>query len=178
MDQDNLHWYAVKTLREFEAENSFSAICEDTYLPIERLRDKTGRVVRIKPLIPKLLFIKTTAQEALRLEHDSRERLHRLVPFWIYRGEVGACPKPIPEKEMHLMRLLTADESARCEVYRKTGFRNGDRVRVKAGPFEGYEGYIRRIRNNRHVVVEIEGLCAIALPFIHPDLLELIENPK
>ena len=75
---------------------------------------------------------------------------------------------------MHLFRLLTADDGTRCQVFNKTTLSHGSRVRVTGGVFEGYEGYVQRIERNRHVVVKIDGICCIALPFIHPDLLMTI----
>lgn len=40
--------------------------------------------------------------------------------------------------------------------------RSGDRVRVTEGPFKGAEGYIKRIKGNRRLIVSIEGVVAVA----------------
>ena len=166
------NWYAVKTAREFELLSLLEPRCEETYIPVETVMSDSGKM-RKRPIIPRILFIRCSEKEALSFEGESHLIPPKLPSLWIYRYKKGEKIQPIRQEEMELFRLLTADKNdLRCEIFRKEDFRKGDRVRVVAGPFAGYEGYINRIRKNKHVVVEIEGLCALALPFIHPDLLE------
>ncbi len=40
------------------------------------------------------------------------------------------------------------------------------------------EGSVVRVKKNKHVVVKIEGVCMVLLPFIHPDFLAPIDNPS
>lgn len=168
-----MRWYAVKTWRPMLVAEMLEGRGVETYLPLT-LAARADGSIRKKPMIPKLLFIRAGHDEARRLEEDSRRIDTPLPSFWIYRYRSGADIQPIGEAEFRLFHLLTAEDSMRCEIYRKEEFKVGDRLRVTAGPFAGYEGYARRIRKNKHIVVEIEGLCAIALPFIHPDLLEKV----
>lgn len=169
---DLVHWYGVKSPKVFDTERCLTPLCESVYLPKIIRRDAEGHQLAPKALIAGLMFIRATEDTALRLEKDSHDPVNRMSPFWIYRNIAGDRIQAISEREMNLFRLLTVNDTTRCEVYRKDDFRTGDRVRIKSGPFEGYTGYARRIRRDKHVVVEIEGICAIALPFIHPDLLE------
>ena len=53
--------------------------------------------------------------------------------------------------------------------------RVGRRVRIVQGPFAGVEGVIKRIKNNKHVVVQVEGLAAVAITFVPPSLLEAVD---
>jgi len=50
----------------------------------------------------------------------------------------------------------------------------GQKVRVKSGPFEGIEGVVMRIKRSRRVVVELPGILAIATTYISPTELEII----
>lgn len=43
--------------------------------------------------------------------------------------------------------------------------RRGDRVRVTEGVFKA-EGYIRRVKGNRRLIVSIEGVVAVATTYI------------
>lgn len=172
-EEESRHWYAIKTMRPFRLAEKIGEREIATYLPVTIEKREDGSV-RKKPVIPKLLFMHTEATTAISLESEARKELSPLPPFWIYRYRRGDNIQPIPDREFRLFRLLTAEDDTRCEVYRKEEFKVGDRLRVTGGPFAGYEGYARRIRRNKHIVVEIEGLCAIALPFIHPDLLEKV----
>ncbi|MDE7381933.1 MAG: hypothetical protein K2N03_07410 [Muribaculaceae bacterium] len=169
-------WYAIRSRRIFEAERTLAPLCQDSYLPKEKVRDVRTKGLRERAIIPRLMFIKTTEPEALDLEVKSRDSANKIEPFFLYRNVAGTRPSEVTQREMDLMMLLTADDDRKCEIYHKDNIREGDRIRVISGPFEGYEGYARRIRKNKHVVVEIEGLCAIALPYIHPALLEKIEE--
>lgn len=166
-----MHWYALRTSKPHLTQDRLNLRHIETYLPLE-IRIRQDGSERRTPVIPKLLFMRTDPETALELELESHNEVSDLPSIWIYRYEPGGEIQPIREEEIRLFRLLTADETMRCEIYHKEEFKIGDRLRVVAGPFAGYEGYARRIRKNKHIVVEIEGLCAIALPFIHPDLLE------
>ena len=169
------NWYAIKTRRVFEAERGLEPLCESVYLPRETVRRPDGHV-RVRPVIPGLMFVRVAESRALSLEAMSQRPDGGLVPFRIYRNVAGTRIQAIGEREIWLMRLLTSEGPDRCEVYRKDNFREGDAVRVTGGAFAGYRGRVRRIRHNRHVVVEIEGICAVAFPSIHPDLLEPISE--
>lgn len=169
----DLQWFALRSPRPFEASEKLGARCAETYVPVERVKRADGKE-RLRPAIPKLLFIRTTAEDAAEIEAESRAGIADFPSIWIYRYERGGEIQPIRDREMRLFMLLTDDDSERCEIYRKPEFKIGDRLRVTGGPFAGYEGWARRIRKNKHIVVEIEGVCAIALPYIHPDLLEKI----
>ena len=169
-----MRWYAVKTWRPMLVSEMLEQRGVETYLPLTPSVRPDGSI-RKKPMIPKLLFIRSTHEQARKIEEEARKPDSPLPNLWIYRYRSGADIQPIGDAEFRLFHLLTAEDSMRCEIYRKEEFKVGDRLRVTAGPFAGYEGYARRIRKNKHVVVEIEGLCAIALPFIHPDLLVRVE---
>lgn len=174
VEPEKQYWFAIKTRRDFEAEKMLGAECDEVFFPKETVRTAAGGD-RLRAVIPHVLFIRCTEESALELERRGRDAADRIVPFWIYRNLRGDAVQRITDREIALMRLLTAEDSTRCEIYGKTDFHEGQRVRVTAGPFAGYEGNVRRVRKNRHVVVEIEGICAILLPYIHPDLLIAVE---
>ena len=167
------NWYAIKTTKPLVLASELKARNLNTYLPFEEIPRADGSLRR-RPLISRVLFLQSTPEQARAIEEESRKMDSGLPGLWIYRYRTGDDIQPIGEKEFRLFQLLTAPDSLRCEIYRKEEYKIGDRLRVIAGPFAGYEGYARRIRKNKHIVVEIEGLCAIALPFIHPDLLESV----
>ncbi len=166
-------WFAIKTRQDFRAAEALSQQCDEVFFPTDIVRNTAG-IRRKRAIIPHVLFIKATEQHALQLEAEGRRDPASAIPFWIYRYPQSKEIQTISERQITLLRLLTADDATRCEIYRKSEFREGERVRVTAGPFKGYEGSVQRVRKNRHVVVRIEGVCLVLLPFIHPDLLEPI----
>ena len=58
----------------------------------------------------------------------------------------------------------------------RTEFYVGEPVRVIDGPFKGAEGYIRRIKGNRRLVVTIQGICAVATSYIPQCFLQKINK--
>ncbi|MBR5102088.1 MAG: UpxY family transcription antiterminator [Muribaculaceae bacterium] len=55
-------------------------------------------------------------------------------------------------------------------------FSKGDRVRILGGVFEGAEGVFVRVKGDRRVVVSIDGVVAVATTFVHPSMIERIDN--
>jgi transcription antitermination factor NusG len=52
--------------------------------------------------------------------------------------------------------------------------KEGRRVRINEGAFAGVEGVIKRIKRNKHVVVQIEGVTAVAITFVPSSYLSII----
>ena len=50
----------------------------------------------------------------------------------------------------------------------------GKRVTITAGPFAGVQGIIKRIKRNKHVVVQLDGIIAAAIDFVPNSCL--VEN--
>lgn len=173
MEESKIDWYAIKTRQDFRAETVLASKCDEVFFPKERVKTPQG-AFRRKAVIPHVLFIRTTRDRALALEESSRRSDNGMMPFWIYRYMKGGEIQRISEREIKLLKLLTADDTTRCEVFNKTDLKRGVRVRVTGGFYEGYEGTVQRVKKNKHVLVEIEGICMILLPYIHPDLLEVI----
>ncbi|MDE6832236.1 MAG: hypothetical protein K2J07_05855 [Muribaculaceae bacterium] len=173
MQGDDIHWFAVKVRQEVRAEKFFNTHCREVFFPREEIRTPGG-LVRTLAVIPHVMFIRTSADNALALEQEGRQQAGQTVPFWIYRYSKGEAIQPIGDEQIHLLRLLTSSDSSKCEIFRKSDFKRGELVRVTGGIYQGYVGTVQRVRKNKHVVVEIEGICMVMLPFIHPDLLEPI----
>lgn len=53
-------------------------------------------------------------------------------------------------------------------------------VRIIGGDFEGYEGIFIKVKGarDRRVVICIQGIIAMAMATISPDLIEVIKEPK
>ena len=52
----------------------------------------------------------------------------------------------------------------------------GTKVRIIGGDFEGQEGVFLKVKGarDRRVVIAIQGIIAVAMATIHPDLIEVI----
>ena len=56
----------------------------------------------------------------------------------------------------------------------------GTKVRITGGQFEGYEGVFVKVKGSRdrRVVISLQGILALAMATLSPDLIEVIEEPK
>ena len=54
--------------------------------------------------------------------------------------------------------------------------RPSKRVKVVAGDFTGIEGVIKRVKRNKCVVVQIEGVVAVAIAYIPQAFLRVIDD--
>lgn len=158
--QETAKWYAAK-------------VFQNRTTPVANMLQQQG----IKYFIPSkviasLAFIKTTETSIQQLQEAHRRE------FWVYRNRGSKEPTAIPEHEMEVfMFVATAGAQGMIPLGEdKPEYHVGNRVRVKDGPFKGAEGHIKRIKKDRRLVVSIHGVVAIATTYIHPDLLEIIEN--
>ena len=55
-------------------------------------------------------------------------------------------------------------------------YNKGERVRVVEGPFTGTEGFVKRIRRDRRVLVVIPGVIAVATTYVPSCFLEKVES--
>ena len=170
--ENTSQWFAIKTRAEFRSEELLAASCDEVFLPKEIVKTPNGKP-RVKAAIPHVLFIKTTHYHALELETASHA--DNYFPFWIYRYPNSQEIQPIRQSNIDLLRLITSDDTSGCCIYTDEDFIPGQRVKVIGGIFKNHEGSVKRIGRNRHVVVSIEGLCLVLLPFIHPDLLQKLD---
>lgn len=176
--EENLHWYALSVYRNkvFEASRQLSDACADIYVPTVKKITGTNKVVD-EPAVARLMFIRTCEHTALSLEKEALEDPRR-VNFFIFRNIAHDAIQPIPDAEMHMFMLVSSmgEHELSYLPFNDTDYRRGDHVRVTEGPFKGTEGYVKRIKKDRRVVVEIYGVCAVALPYIHREFLEKITD--
>ena len=152
-----------------------------TYLPMKRDRVTIGGVTKNvqKPLLPNLLFVYCTPTQADHLV-KGHSHLSKFLRFYynhlVLNSDGTNPPLVIPDNEMeNFIRLTSVDnEHIRVVDTAQCRFRNGDRVRVTQGAFEGVEGRVARIAGQQRVVIVLEGLCAIATAYVPSAFLEMM----
>ena len=138
-------------------------------------KEGTRYYVPPRELISSLLFVDAEEGYVLQLAQEYFGKV------MFYGSRESHCPTAIPDREMHVF-MIVASSGEGGLLYLgddKPEYRQGEHVRVIAGPFKGVEGFVRRIKKDRRVVVSLHGIVAVATTFIHPDLLERIgENEE
>ena len=131
-----------------------------------------------KPLVTSLLFVLATETEIAEIDALLREptAMGRAKGF-VYKTADFSTFATIPAKQMEQFRLVVDSGAGGLEFFADddfTRYKQGSRVRVTSGPMKGAEGYIKRIRRDRRLLVCIEGIIAVATSYIPPEQLEIV----
>ena len=171
---DGTHWYALKVFynRVVHLKSLLPAGIE-SYVPLHTVEThEQGRLAyKEEPLIPSLLFVRCTAEWLANFKHDHNE------DFMYYTAPEKKTPGPIRDEEMRSFILVTSAEAGRNAQYFGADapeYHTGDRVRVTGGIYAGAEGYIKRIKKDRKLIVAVSGIAVVAVSYIHPDFLEKV----
>lgn len=165
-------WFAIRSRDDKRLRQQLDGLCEEVFTPTVS-RCRPGKKTLVRAAIPHVFFVKASRVLLLARETDARLHPDVSIPFWIYRYPASDKIQVIPESSVRLLKLITsAADDAQCEIFTKSDFKENEKVRVIGGIYKGYEGYVQRVKKNKHVIVRIEGVCCVMLPFIHPDLLE------
>lgn len=108
-----------------------------------------------EPAVSSLMFVRVPENYVLELS----KRLKNTTPLMPYFDRDTRKPAAISDLEMNVFMLVTSTGDPGLEYLGEepSDLRSGDRVRVTEGPFKGAEGYIKRIKGNRRLIVSIEG---------------------
>ena len=201
MEESKCNWYALKVFynKVFEIESCLEEIGLETYIPVRKVRlrgeehlrvarrlatpDDTRRdnqfiqagpvIYKREPVVSSLLFVhapESAVPDVVRAVYGRG---------FVYRMAEGDRYAVIPDKQMAMFQLVCSSGAEGLEFFADddlTRYRQGDRVRVLEGPLKGAEGYIKRIRKDRRLLVSIEGFIAVATSFIPPQLLEKVTD--
>ena len=173
---DDKKWYAVRVT--YSRELKFQALLQEsgfqTFVPmIRRTFEKHGKKeVKLVPAVSNLCFVC-----ASRIELDEFMRgLGEACPARYIWDKSTRQPIVVPTKAMEdfikISLALVDDVLYLQEISPK--LREGLKVRVKTGPFEGVEGTIVRVKRSRRVMVELPGMLAIATTFVKAEELEIL----
>ena len=150
-----MHWYAVRVTysRELFFKEYLDAAGIENYIPMryEYVVRKERRLRKLVPAVHNLVFVRST-----------RERMDEI--------------KNKPDSQMRSFIAVsgTYDQAVLYLEPTELNLSQGTRVRITGGIFEGVEGVFVRVRHDRRVVVNIEGVMAVATTFVHASLVEEI----
>jgi transcription antitermination factor NusG len=131
-----------------------------------------------KPLVNSLIFVKAAVPQIKEVEQRLKEEAAGDKPMgFIYKKADFKEFATIPDSQMTSFRLVTESGLSGLDFFSAddmTRYRTGDRVRVTGGPLKGAEGYIKRIKKDRRLLVCVEGVIAVATSYIPSELLEKV----
>ena len=201
MEESTLNWYALKVFygKVFEIEARLADMDLETYIPVrkdllkgedhmramrrlatpdDRRRDnqfeQAGPLIYKRvPIVSSLLFVRAPQDRLKEIEDSVKEK------GFVYKTADRKTCAVIPDKQMAMFQLVCSSGAEGLEFFADddlTRYKAGDKVRVLEGPLKGAEGYIKRIRKDRRLLVSIEGFIAVATSFIPPQFLEKVSD--
>ena len=79
---------------------------------------------------------------------------------------------------MRLFIAATADYDESLLYFQpdELNLAKGTKVRVTAGPLEGHEGVVLKVKGarDRRLIIQIDGVIAVAKALVHPELVQVI----
>jgi len=178
----NLKWYPMRVTyhREMKIKKQMDLLGIESFVPMryELVETRHGRRRMLVPAVHNLIFIHSTQEALTHLKMTKKEceplrYMMRPVPGSNQtRNEIMI----VPDDEMHnFMRVASIqDDSVMFLDYKDFIGKEGRRVRINEGTFAGVEGVIKRIKKNKHVVVQVEGVAAVAIAFVPSSYLSII----
>jgi transcription antitermination factor NusG len=168
------HWFPMRIT--YHREMRIKALLDDmgveSFLPMhwEMVETKNGGKKRsLQPAIHNLIFVKSTQEFLTELKMTRTE----FAPMrYIMKRSLSKNDKNeimhVPDQQMENFMRVASVQDDRVMFLDSNDFINriGQRVKVIEGYFSGVEGVIKRINKNKRIVVQLEGVAAVAIAFV------------
>lgn len=134
--------------------------------------EERKKVRVLVPIIHNLIFIHACPSEV--------KRVKSMVAYLQYITDTRSGKKIIiPDNEMQRFIAVAGTYSDHLLYFQpdELNLSKGTKVRITGGDFEGQEGVFLKVKGarDRRVVIAIQGVIAVAMATIHPDLIEVIK---
>ncbi|MCD7923969.1 MAG: UpxY family transcription antiterminator [Bacteroides sp.] len=176
---EKTQWFAMRATyrRGMQIKSILDQKGISNFIPMRYEMCTKGRTKRreLVPVIRDLIFVYTTQSELQRVKDR--------IPYLQYMIDIRNGQKIIvPNDQMRSFIAVagTYDEHLIFFSPDEVNLRKGTKVRITGGDFEGYEGIFIKVKGarDRRVVISLQGLIAMAMATISPDLIEVIKEPK
>ena len=169
-------WYAMRATyrREPDAMRLLEEEHLGCFVPMQyKIVVKCGKKIRaLVPVVHNLLFVHACPSDVKRVK--SR------VSYLQYITDTRSGRKIIiPDVDMQRFIAVSGTYNDHLLYFQpdELNLSKGTRVRITGGDFEGHEGVFLKVKGarDRRVVIAIQGVIAVAMATIHPDLIEVIK---
>ncbi len=157
--EDSVRDSLVKRVQALKLEEMVGRVV----VPIEKVSEIKGGKRRIaeRKIYPGYIMVELETEDTGRIP----EKAWFMVKETPGIGDfVGSRRKPVPMREEEVARMLDAMEEKEEAPKIKIGFRSGDSVRIKEGPFENFDGYVEEINPGKGLVKVIVTIFGRATP--------------
>ena len=148
-------------------------------LPLDKLRGRNGGDTELRrelvPAINNLIFVRSSQERisGLKASNEVLEPLRYMMDRTASREHAFMT---VGDREMeNFMRVASrTDDSVMFLDDESIVGKEGKRVEIMGGAFEGVTGVVRRVKRCKRVVVELEGIASVAIAFVPAGLLREI----
>lgn len=178
-----LHWFPMRVTyhREMKIKALLDDLGVDNFLPMhwKVVETKRGGKKRILlPAIHNLIFVRSTQEYLTKLKTTREEfsPLRYMMRRPLSPGQGNGEIIRVPDRQMENFMRVASVQDDRVMFLDNSDYINkvGQHVKVIDGYFAGVEGIIKRINKNKRVVVQLEGLAAVAIAFVPANQLSII----
>lgn len=178
---DPKKWFPMRVTygREMKVKGELERLGIENFVPMTyKVMGVNGEILHreLVPAINNLIFVRSTQERisGLKRSNEVLEPLRYMVDLTAEEEHVILT---VPDRQMeNFMRVATnTDESVMFLDEKSIVGKEGKRVKIMGGAFEGVEGVIRRVKRCKRVVVEIEGVASVAIAHVPVGLLREIE---
>ncbi len=177
-------WFPMRVTyqREMKVKAELDRLEIENFIPMtyrfteSRKQGDTELRRELVPAINNLIFVHSTKERIseLKVSNELLEPLRYMIDQTA--GEAHTI-MTVPDKQMeNFMRVASVTDDTVMFLDETTIVgKEGKRVEIMGGPFEGVTGVIRRVKRCKRVVVELEGIACVAIAFVPVGLLKEIE---
>lgn len=176
---EKMQWFAMRVTyrRELEVKVLLDQQGIGNFIPMHYVTRvvKRRKKRELVPVVHNLIFIHISLTDIQNLKKN--------ISYLQYMTDSRSGEKIIvPDGQMRDFIAVagTYDEHLLFFKPEEINPTKGTRVRITGGDFEGYEGIFIKVKGarDRRVVICIQGIIAMAMATISPDLIEVVEEPK
>ena len=176
-------WFPMRVTygREVKVKEALDKLGIDNFLPMhyELVDPGDGNKKRLLvPAIHNLIFIHDSREDITLLKTTRREFQPLRYITKHFAESVADNILTVPETQMrNFMRVASVQDDS-VMFLDNSDYLNkvGRRVLITEGYFAGVEGVIKRIKKNKHVVVQLEGLAAVAVTYVPASCLRTLDD--
>lgn len=155
-DADDICWFVARTRRgqELAIRERLEAFGIQNFIPVSQtLRIRNGRKVKaVVPLIPNMVFLRTTKSNACALANGHGLQVFYMVDHITNRMLV------VPDRQMDcFIRVITGSPDVEVTAFTPT---QGQRVRIVSGKLAGVEGEVLSADQSDCIVVSVGTLLS------------------
>jgi len=176
-------WYPMRVTysQELKIKAGLDEEGIENFLPMTYQLIESGgnRHRSLVPAIHNLIFVHSTQERITHLKMYNKafaSLRYMMAPSLIGFSKPEILTIRDREMENFIRVASVADDSVMFLDWSTIADKVSRRVMVADGPFAGVEGVIMRIRRNKHVVVQLKGIAAVAITFVPPAFLKLLDE--